>query len=116
MVSSSTDYMLSFNAQRKERLLHWIVGSGRRADVRRFVLGDELNEVKGVPKLILKRVVHDYTIEVYRYPPFPAGGPNGGHVAAFVTVAGQVLFASVHGYSHADAAIAMAVDMASQLC
>lgn len=115
MVSSRSDYELSFTAERNGRLLHWIVGGGKNSDVRRFVLGDETNEVKGLPTLIDTRAVHDRRVAVYRFPPHPAGGPNGGHIGAFVGVRGQLIFATVHGYSHEDAAIAMVVAMADQL-
>ena len=115
MVSSPTSYMVTVTAKGKGRLVHWIAGGGTASDVRRSVLGDEVNEVKGLPKLIDTRAVHGRRVELYRFPPYPAGGPNGGHVGAFVTVGRQVVFATVHGYRHADVATAIAVEMASHL-
>lgn len=115
MVSEPTNYMVTVTAERNGRLLHWIVGGGTAADIRRFVLGDEFNEVKGLPKLVGTRVVYGRRIELYRFPPFPAGGPNGSHVGAFVAVGREVVFATAHGYRHTDAAVAMAVSMANQL-
>jgi hypothetical protein len=38
---------------------------------------------------------------------------HAGHVGAFIARRGLTVFASLHGYSHADAAAAMAVDLAT---
>lgn len=52
-----------------------------------------------------------HEIELRRYPPYPGGGVNGGHVAAIARAADQLAYVSVHGYEHADVAIAMLVDL-----
>jgi hypothetical protein len=103
-------YMLNFNSDRRGAL-HWIVGAGRPASVARWVLGDSENEVKGRPRLVSTASVDGTRIDLYRFPPFPAGGPNGSHVAALVRSGRLVKFVSIHGYRHGDAALAMLYDL-----
>jgi hypothetical protein len=51
------------------------------------------------------------TLRVTRYPPYPAGGINGGHVVVSVTQGAMTYVASVHGYAHEDLAIALLSSM-----
>jgi NADPH-dependent ferric siderophore reductase len=46
---------------------------------------------------------------------FPAGGPNGGHWAAFIQVGDEIVFASLHGRRYLDAAVEMALALADRL-
>ena len=92
--------------------VHWIAGGGTAKAVRRYLLSDALNEVKGLPRPIRRSRVAGYQVATYAYPDYPAGGPNGSHTAAFVTCdRGLVVFASIHGPGHEAAATAMAVDL-----
>ncbi len=50
-------------------------------------------------------------IELRRYPPYPDGGVNGGHVVAIARVKDQLTYVSVHGHEHTDVAIAMLTDL-----
>lgn len=92
--------------------LHWIAGGGTTKAIRYQVLGDSVNEVKGLPRLVSRRSINGYTVAIYEFPPYPAGGPNGGHTAAFVPCGRRRVFASIHGYGVASAVIAMALDLA----
>jgi hypothetical protein len=106
-------YMLSFNnGGLPGGKRHWLVGGGRPRFVAEWVLTDRANEVRGNPELIQAESVNGRRVEIYRFPPFPAGGPNGGHWAAFVNVRNEYVFASLHGRRWLDASIEMALDLA----
>jgi hypothetical protein len=105
-------YMLSFNNGGLGRARHWLTGGGNAAVVKEWVLTDKANEVEGDPKLVRAVDVDRRRVLIYRFPPFPAGGPNGGHWAAFVRVGDQLVFASLHGRRYVDAAVEMALDLA----
>jgi hypothetical protein len=110
-------YELDFNSaggRAGKRVQHWITGGGQAGVVKRWVLTDGANEVKGNPTLVRQVDIAGRRVHVYRYPPYPAGGINGSHWAAFVTVGDELVFASVHGRRYVDAAVAMAVDLAEQ--
>jgi hypothetical protein len=109
-------YMLSFNnGDPPGPARHWIVGGGRAPAVEKWVLTDVANEIEGNPKLVRRRNVDARTVLIYRFPPFPAGGPNGGHWAAFVRVDGhETVFASLHGKRYVGAAVEMALDLAKE--
>ena len=60
----------------------------------------------------MKRVrVAGQNLELRRYPPYPDGGINGGHVVALARDGTRIIYVSVHGYEHKDVAIAMLVDL-----
>jgi hypothetical protein len=111
-------YMLDFNTSGSgpgsRRVEHWIVGAGQAGVVEKWVLSDFANEVKGNPRLIRRLTVTGRPVTIYRYPPYPAGSVNGSHTAAFVRVGDELVFASLHGRRHVEAAVAMAVDLAEQ--
>jgi hypothetical protein len=108
-------YMLSFNnGGLPGGKRHWIVGSGTAGVVAKWVLTDHANEVQGNPELMEERDIEGHRILIYRFPPFPAGGPNGGHFGAFVRVEDEYFFASLHGRRFIDSAIAMALDLVRQ--
>jgi hypothetical protein len=111
-----TYYMLSFNnGDPPGPARHWIVGGGLARAVEKWVLSDVANEIKGNPKLVHRRDVDARQVLIYRFPPFPAGGPNGGHWAAFVRVGrGEMVFASLHGKRYVDAAVEMALALTKQ--
>lgn len=48
-------------------------------------------------------------LRVVRYPPYPAGGINGGHVVVSVDLGAMTYAASVHGYGRVAVAVAVAV-------
>jgi hypothetical protein len=111
-----TYYMLSFNnGDPPGPARHWIVGGGLARAVEKWVLTDVANEIKGNPKFVRRQDVDARQVLIYRFPPFPAGGPNGGHWAAFVRVGrDEMVFASLHGRRYVDAAVEMALDLANE--
>lgn len=111
-----TYYMLSFNnGDPPGPARHWIVGGGLARALEKWVLTDVANAIKGNPKLVGRRDVDARQVLIYRFPPFPAGGPNGGHWAAFVRVSrDEMVFASLHGKRYVDAAVEIALDLAKQ--
>lgn len=112
LVFSPNAYALTFNnGDVGEGYVHWIVGAGEAAEIRLHVLSDGNNVVKGSPRLTARRERHGSTIEIYEFPPHPAGGPNGGHGAAFISCGSRLVFASIHGVAHVAAAEEMALDL-----
>jgi hypothetical protein len=109
-------WMITFNNGDNGRgHLHWIAGGGTVKAIRHYVLGDSQNVVKGLPRVVSRRRVSGYSVAVYTFPPYPAGGPNGGHTLALVRCGGRGLFASIHAGIHGDdeaEVTAMAVDLA----
>jgi hypothetical protein len=103
-------YVLSFNNGTIRGTLHWMTGAGSVAAVNAILIDDRTNETKGLPKRIRLLQSGGARIAVYRYP-MNAGGFQSGHVAAFARAGGRVIFASLHGYGHADAATAMLIDL-----
>jgi hypothetical protein len=91
-------WLITFNnGDNGPRYHHWIMGAGRRSSVEHYLLSDAVNAVKGLPTKIGEAEVGSRTVVIYRYPPYPAGGPNGGHTAVFVVCGEQLVFASLHG-------------------
>jgi hypothetical protein len=93
---------------------HWIVGAGDAHVVEKLILTDFVNEVKGDPNLVQTMHADGRTVLVYRFPEYPAGGINGSHGAAFVSVGDQLVFASLHGTRWVGSAVEMALDLARQ--
>ena len=91
---------------------HWIVGAGDAAVVEKWILTDFVNEVKGDANLVQTMQTDGRTVLVYRFPEYPGGGINGSHVAAFVRVDDQLVFASLHGTRWIHSAVEMALDLA----
>ena len=95
--------------------VHWMTGGGNMKAIARYVLSDSMNEVKGKPRLVGLRRFSGYRVSIYRFPPHPAGGSNGGHSMALVPCQGRGFFASIHRsiYGDHDSQVAaMAVDLA----
>jgi hypothetical protein len=103
-------YVLSFNNGTIRGTLHWITGAGTTTAVDANLVDDRTNETRGLPKRIRLVQIGGTRIAVYRYP-MDAGGFQSGHVAAFARSGGRVIFVSIHGYGHADAATAMLIDL-----
>jgi hypothetical protein len=104
-------YVLSFNNGTIRGYFHWIVGAGTRAAIARDLIDDRWHEQKGLPKRIRLLSLGSTRIALYRFPQYPAGGYLGGHTVAFADDGGRVVFATVHGYGHADADVALVADM-----
>lgn len=108
-------YMLSFNnGGLPGGKRHWITGGGKASVVEKWVLTDFQNAVKGDPKLVRVLTVRGRRVSIYRFPAFPAGGPNGGHWAAFVRVGDEMVFASPHGRRYVEAAVEMVLALTAQ--
>jgi len=110
-------YMLSFNngGLPSDNKRHWITGGGKASVVEKWVLTDFQNEVRGDPELVRTTNVRGRPVSIYRFPPFPAGGPNGGHWAAFVQVGDEIVFASPHGRRYLGGAVEIALALAEEL-
>jgi hypothetical protein len=106
-------YAITFNTggtdPRSSASLHWVVGRGTKNGFARAVLDDRENEVSGTPRRIGTRAIDGLNVQLFRFPPHPAGGQYGDHTLAMIVRGRSVVFASVHGYSHLDASAAMAV-------
>lgn len=103
-------WVMTFNNGGTEGLTHWIVGAGRTASVRDQVLTDRHNETMGLPELVRRQRLEGHQVAVFRYR--AGGGYNSGHIGAFVTCGNLTVFSTIHGFRHADAATAMALDLA----
>jgi hypothetical protein len=108
-------YMLTFNNGLSGRMRHWITGGGGAGVVEKWVLTDFPNAVEGDPQLIRTLTRFERRVSIYHFPPYPAGGPNGGHWAAFVRVGDEIVFVSPHERRNVDAAVEMALALADDL-
>jgi hypothetical protein len=109
-------YMLTFNnGGLPGGRRHWIVGGGEASAVEKWVLTDFANVVKGDPTLVRTMKMRGRRVSIYRFPPYPAGGPNGGHWAAFIQVGDEIVFASPHERRYVGAAVQMALALAEEL-
>jgi hypothetical protein len=86
---------------------HWLTGAGSPRSLEERAL------VSSRPPRVRRMRVADRDIELRRYPPYPDGGVNGGHVVALARDDKELVYVSVHGHDHADVAIAMLVDLLS---
>ena len=84
---------------------HWLTAAGSARSLEERALRSAR------PPRVERLRVADHEIELRRYPPYPGGGVNGGHVVAIARAKDQLTYVSVHGYEHADVAIAMLVDL-----
>jgi hypothetical protein len=106
-------YVLSFNNGTIRGTQHWMTGAGTSTAVNADLIDDRMNETRGLPARIRLLRSGRTRIAVYRYPR-NGGGFQEHHVAAFAEAGGRVMFASLHGYGHAGAAIAMLIDQLRQ--
>jgi hypothetical protein len=100
-------YLLTFNNGDNPGHVHWIVGAGRGDTVQSNVFDPHMWVVPGRTRRLGERRYGPWTITFYRFPPYPSGGPFGGHDLALAKVGGTTYFASVHGHAHHDADAAM---------
>ncbi len=108
-------YLLTFNnGDVGPGYLHWLVGKGDRDSVERNLLRDDANVVKGLPRLLDEASRDGRTVRLYEYPSHPAGGVNGGHVAAFIDCGAEIVVASVHDSVKGDAAEEIALSLAEE--
>jgi len=84
---------------------HWLTAAGSARSLEERALSSAR------PPRVERVRVAGRDIELRRYAPYPDGGVTGGHVVAMARVQDQLVFVSVHGYEHADVAIAMLVDL-----
>jgi hypothetical protein len=109
-------YALAFNTggedPRSPASIHWVTGVGTLSAVKKWALSTSRDEVKKPIVYLGTRRVAGVSVAIYRFPPFPAGGEYGGHTFAVVKRGSLEYFASVHGYMHLDASMAMAVALA----
>ncbi len=84
---------------------HWLTAAGSERSLEEHALRSAR------PPRVQRVRVADRDIELRRYPPYPDGGVNGGHVVAIARGKEQLTYVSVHGHAHADVAIAMLVDL-----
>jgi hypothetical protein len=109
-------YMLTFNnGGLPGGKRHRITGGGEASAVEKWVLTDFNNVVKGDPSLVRTTAVRGRRVSIYHFPPYPAGGPNGGHWAAFIQVGDEIVFASPHERRYVEAAVEMALALAEEL-
>ena len=83
---------------------HWSIGGGAAADLEAWGLASDEQ-----PTTSLRRA-GGRTLEVRRYPSYPRGGVNGGHVVAVARDRASLRFVSVHGWEHEDVAVSMLLD------
>jgi hypothetical protein len=103
-------YMLTFNnGGLPGGKRHWITGGGKTDAVEKWVLSDFNNVVPGDPELVQTLRRDERRVAIYHFPPYPAGGPNGGHWAAFIEIGDEMVFASPHERRYLEAAIEMAL-------
>jgi hypothetical protein len=84
---------------------HWLTGAGAARSLEERALGSS-----GAPRVSHRRVA-GRDLELRRYPLYPDGGINGGHVVAIARDGDQLAYVSVHGRQHTDVAIAMLLDL-----
>lgn len=88
---------------------HWLVGGGDPDDLAGEFLRAPGPSQSQAERRYVRRGPH--RIVVQRFPGYPTGGVNGGHVVASARRGGMLLFASVHDYEHEDVAIALLSSM-----
>jgi hypothetical protein len=109
-------YMLGFNnGGLPGGRRHWITGGGKASAVEKWVLTDFQNVVRGDPTLVRTTTIRGRRVLIYHFPPYPAGGPNGGHWAAFIQLGDETVFASPHERRYVEAAIEMGLALAEEL-
>jgi hypothetical protein len=106
-----TLYLIDVRTLVSDREFHWIVGGGTQRMVQRLVIDGAENERPGRAVLIAKTRLGERIVRIYRFPKPPKGGPNGGHVGAFVHAWKSEYFATIHGWEHQTTAVAILTAM-----
>jgi hypothetical protein len=107
---TDSSYDLTFNNGDNPGRVHWMIGVGDPGNFRRRHLDQSAWVKKGRVVELGTRECAGHQITGYRFPPYPAGGPFGGHSAAVATEDGREYWASVHGRYNLDASIALLLD------
>ncbi|MEJ7784848.1 MAG: hypothetical protein WKF96_08595 [Solirubrobacteraceae bacterium] len=84
---------------------HWLTGSGSARSLEERALTSLR------PPRVERLRAPGRLIEIRRYPPYPDGGVNGGHIVALARDGASLTYVSVHGKEHRDVAVAMLVDL-----
>ena len=84
---------------------HWLTAAGNARTLEQKALRSAR------PPRVQRTRAAGRDLELRRYPPYPHGGVNGGHVVALASEGDQLTYVSVHGHEHADVAVAMLVDL-----
>ena len=92
---------------------HWTVGGGTRQTVRRYVLSSVGTEGRRKRPRLVKttRTASGRLARLYRFPPYEQSGLHGGHMLAVITQGSLRVFASMHGDSYGDLALAVGDSM-----
>ena len=101
-------YTMSFNNGQVPGHIHWEVGAGTLAGVATAEFDErdwDAPAPKQPPRLIGGDRCAGYLVRIYRFP--ENDGQLEGHDVALATSKGITYFASVHGYGHDDADVAM---------
>ena len=99
------DYYVIEAYARSLKEAHWLTGAGTARSLEEHALRSSV--APGVERVR----VAGQSLELRRYPLYPDGGINGGHVLALVRDGARIIYVSVHGYEHKDVAIAMLVEL-----
>jgi hypothetical protein len=92
--------------------IHWVVGEGTILALRRYILRLPSGRHPAFAPMVARRRVGGLVAMIYRFPDYPQGGAFGGHTVAIVRRREHAYYASVHGYQHVDASVALAVGLA----
>lgn len=98
-------YVIEAYARSLKPERHWLTGAGTARSLEERALRSS-----AAPRVERVRVAGQ-NLELRRYPPYPDGGINGGHVVALARDGTRIIYVSVHGCEHKDVAIAMLVDL-----
>ncbi len=101
-------YTMSFNNGQVPGHIHWEVGAGTLAGIATAEFDErdwDAPAPKQPPRVIGGERCAGYLIAIYRFP--ENDGQLEGHDVALATTSGITYFASVHGYTHDDADVAM---------
>jgi hypothetical protein len=101
-------YTLSFNNGQVPGHIHWEAGAGTLAGIATAEFDErdwDAPEPKQPTVLIGGDRCGPYLIRIYRFP--DNDGQLEGHDVALAIVGGITYFASIHGYNHDDADVAM---------
>ena len=101
-----------FDGNDPEGALHWAVGAGTRKAFTRLLAGIG-DETPGKAKPLRSHVIDGVRVHHALFEA-PRGGPDSGHVIAYIRDGDQVLLSSVHGREHLDAADALVLSMAPE--